>query len=83
MFTGVDSWNSHNHNIINSVLRDSNMFKYGMRPSGNVDLDLAHNTMEKTPYNAHEIHTYPHFFGKKASNRLIDSRTNYDNQQTG
>ena len=41
MFSGVDSWNSHNHNIINSVLRDSTMFKYGMRPSGNIDLDLA------------------------------------------
>jgi len=35
---------------------------------------LAHNTSEKVPYTAHDIHTYPHFFGKKASSRVADSR---------
>jgi hypothetical protein len=78
MFSGVDTWNSHNHNIMNSVLRDSKMLKYALRPSGNVDIDLAHNTMEKTPYTAHDIHTYPHFFGKKASQRLVESRNNQE-----
>ena len=73
VFNGVDSWNSHNHNIMNSVLRDSRMLKYGIKPSGNVDLDLAQNTTEKPPYTAHDIHTYPHFFGKKGS-RVAESR---------
>ena len=73
MFEGIDSWNSHNHNIMNSILRDSKMLKFGLKPSGNVDLDLAENTAAKLPYNAHDIHTYPHFFSKKAS-RIVDSR---------
>ena len=74
MFAGVDTWNSHNHNIMDSILRDSNMMKFGLHPSGNVDIDLAHNTTEKNPYSSHDIHTYPYFFGKKASQRLMDSR---------
>ena len=41
MFEGIDSWNSHNHNIMNSFLRTSRMLKHGMKPSGNVDIDLA------------------------------------------
>lgn len=76
IFDGVDSWNSHNHNIMNSILRDSRLFKLGLRPSGNIDLSLAHNTAEKLPYNAHDIHIYPHFFGKKVS-RIVESR-NHD-----
>lgn len=44
VFHGVDSWNSHNHNIMNSVLRDSRLLKYGIQPSGNVDLEYAENT---------------------------------------
>jgi len=43
IFQGVDSWNSHNYQIMNSVLRDSRLLKYGIKPSGNVDLDLAPN----------------------------------------
>lgn len=74
MFNGVDSWNSHNHNIMDSVLRESKHFKYALRPSGNVDIDMAHNTIEKTPYTAHDIHTYPHFFGKKVSIRMNEAR---------
>jgi len=30
VFQGVDNWNSHNFNIMNSVLRDSRLFKYGI-----------------------------------------------------
>ena len=41
MFSGIDTWNSHNHNIMNSVLRDSKMLKFALRPSGNVDIDFA------------------------------------------
>lgn len=73
VFRGVDSWNSHNYDIMNSILRDSRLLKYGIKPSGNIDLELAQNTSEKIPYNAHDIHTYPHFFGKKAS-RVAESR---------
>lgn len=73
VFNGIDSWNSHNHSIMNSVLRDSKLFKYGIKPSGNVDLEYAYNTNEKMPYTAHDIHTYPHFFGKKGS-RVAESR---------
>lgn len=73
IFDGIDNWNSHNHNIMHSILRDSRMLKFGLRPSGNVDLDLALNSGEKLPYNMHDLHTYPHFFGKKAS-RLVESR---------
>ena len=74
MFEGIDSWNSHNHNIMNSFLRTSRMLKHGMKPSGNVDIDLAQNTTEKVPYSIQDIYTYPHFFGKKASSRIVESR---------
>lgn len=74
MFEGIDNWNSHNHNIMNSVLRETrNSIKYNVRTSGNIDLDLAPNTNEKLPYSLHDIHTYPHFFGKKAS-RIAETR---------
>lgn len=77
MFEGIDNWNSHNHNIMNSVLRETrNSIKYNVRTSGNVDLDLAQNTTEKLPYSLHDIHTYPHFFGKKVS-RIAETR-NHD-----
>jgi Ca2+-binding EF-hand superfamily protein len=51
IFFGADSWNSHYHNIMNSCLRDSTLMKTGLRPCGNVDLDMAYNTAEKRPYN--------------------------------
>ena len=76
MFEGIDNWNSHNHNIMNSVLRETRKatkYGYPVKSSGTVDLDLAPNTGEKLPYNMHDIHTYPHFFGKKVS-RIAESR---------
>ena len=74
MFDGVDNWNSHNHNIMNSVLRETKKsLKYSVKTSGNVDLDLAPNTGEKLPYNMQDIYTYPHFFGKKI-NRIAETR---------
>ena len=66
IFEGMqDSWNSHHHNILNSVLRDSKKAQLMLSNEGpmNIDIGYAHNTTEKLAPTRQDTHQYPHFSG--------------------
>jgi len=63
IFQGVkESWNSHSHDITQSVLRS------GIKMGRNVDISQAYNTLDKFGPAHNEMHGYPHFFGKTLKN---------------
>ena len=61
------TWNSHEFNILNSVLRDGDQRKLNMAATQNVDFNGAQNTIHKAPLNAGEIYGYPHFSAKQSN----------------
>lgn len=53
IFKGVDSWNSHNHCILRSILRHGSPSKTGYDYSNNIDITLAENTHDKMALSKH------------------------------
>ena len=62
IFKGVDTWNSHNHCILRSMLREGSPSK-GVKDYNSVDLHLAEKTHDKMALSAKQTLVYPHFFG--------------------
>lgn len=61
IFKGVDTWNSHNHCILRSMLRDGSPAKGTGNYNNTVDLHLAEKTFDKSALSKQQILMYPHF----------------------
>ena len=53
IFKGVDTWNSHNHCILRSMLRDGSPTKGVQDYNNNIDLHLAEKTHDKMALSKH------------------------------
>lgn len=59
LFNGVkDTWNSHNHNILNSILRDKEGIKL---QKDTIDINQAYNTIDKFCPAKKDLLNYPYY----------------------
>lgn len=68
IFDGAaDTWNSHNHDITKSILRQKNSLFIPPGEYQSVDINQAYNTLDKFGPVHKEMHGYPHFFNQVKS----------------
>ena len=60
----IGSWNSHEFDILNSILREGDQRKINQVATKEIDFHGSSNTIHKIPLNQGEIYGVPHFSAK-------------------